>query len=123
MSSTANERGPLYGVNLIKSLPLPGGMTQAMPSRRDLEQVAKINQRVSAGYEVAIAHLAMHAASNAELLEACKSLISQVEIAVDFFIDDPGENSHVDAAAQAIELGKAAIAKAEAAHAESGGGS
>lgn len=47
--------GPIYGVKLIDTLPV-GGMLQQMPQRGDLEQVAKINQRTAAAYEVLLAH-------------------------------------------------------------------
>lgn len=51
------EQGPIYGVELIKSLPLLGGsMRQAMPNRRDLESVRAFNERTVAGYEVLLAH-------------------------------------------------------------------
>jgi len=63
-----SEKGPIYGVCLIKDLPL-GGMKQAMPSRRDLEQVRSISERTVAGFEVLLSHyLAMK--STAEMLEA-----------------------------------------------------
>ena len=51
----AKETGPIYNVPLIEILPLRiGGMTQAMPSRRDLENMREVcgGQRVVAGYEV-----------------------------------------------------------------------
>lgn len=49
--------GPVYGIELIESLPLgKGSMQQAMPSRSDLEQVRRVNERVVAGYEVLLAH-------------------------------------------------------------------
>ena len=52
-----SESGPVYGVRLIKSLPLgSGGMVQAMPSKGDLEQVRKVNERVVAGFEVLTDH-------------------------------------------------------------------
>lgn len=48
-----SETGPIYGVELIDTLPLGGGgMLQAMPNRRDLDQVRKISVRTVAGYEV-----------------------------------------------------------------------
>lgn len=53
------ETGPLYGMELIDSLPLgSGGMTQAMPSRSDLEGVMNYRQggRVVAGYEILLDH-------------------------------------------------------------------
>lgn len=52
-----SEKGPVYGIELITELPLGvGGMVQAMPSRNDLEQVCKINERTAAGYEVLLSH-------------------------------------------------------------------
>lgn len=57
MDAIANECGPVYGVRLFKELPLgTGGMIQAMPSRVDLKQVLKMNQRVVAGFEVLTEH-------------------------------------------------------------------
>lgn len=47
--------GPVYGVELIDTLPLSNGMCQQMPSREDLEQVREFSERTVAGYEVAIA--------------------------------------------------------------------
>ena len=47
-----NEMGPIYGVELIDTLPLGNGMLQAMPSRDDLLQVKRISERTVAGYEV-----------------------------------------------------------------------
>lgn len=50
------EKGPIYGVELIDTLPLgkAGGMLQAMPNRDDLRGVRCA--RVAAGYEVLLAH-------------------------------------------------------------------
>ena len=51
--------GPVYGVPLRSSLPLTGqacGMIQALPNRRDLEQVRKVSERTAAGYEVLLSH-------------------------------------------------------------------
>lgn len=51
------ERGPVYDVALIDSLPLGGGgMMQAMPNREDLMACGKRFQRVAAGYEVLLHH-------------------------------------------------------------------
>ena len=51
------ERGPVYDVQLIESLPLGGGgMMQAMPSREDLMACGRRFQRVAAGYEVLLHH-------------------------------------------------------------------
>jgi hypothetical protein len=51
-----SEQGPIYGVELIDRLPLDGGMWQALPSRDDLEQTRKRNDRVAAGFEVLTEH-------------------------------------------------------------------
>ena len=48
----APEYGPIYGVELIGSLPIVGNMWQAMPSRSDLDIVRKYSLRTVAGYEV-----------------------------------------------------------------------
>jgi hypothetical protein len=54
------EFGPIYGVELLVSLPLDGGMSQALPSRKDLDDVRRTkingNDRVVAGYEVLLEH-------------------------------------------------------------------
>jgi len=54
-----SESGPLYGVELIESLPMPGtgGMSQAMPQRDELSR-ASFNgfERTAAAYEVLLAH-------------------------------------------------------------------
>jgi hypothetical protein len=56
-----SEVGPVYGVDLIKTLPLgSGGMLQAMPSCDDLNNVVESGVggcgRVVAGYEVLLSH-------------------------------------------------------------------
>ena len=50
------EHGPCYGVPLIKTLPLNGGMKQALPTRSDLVKVRKYSERTVAGYEVLLDH-------------------------------------------------------------------
>ena len=51
------ERGPVYDVPLIESLPLGGGgMMQAMPDREDLLECSRRHMRVAAGYEVLLHH-------------------------------------------------------------------
>ena len=51
------ERGPIYDVQLIESLPLGGGgMMQAMPNREDLMACGKQFRRVAAGYEILLYH-------------------------------------------------------------------
>ena len=68
------ETGPIYGVTLIDTLPLPGGMSQQMASRRDLDLIVQDNERVVAAYEVALATIdakdAKIAKLEAELTEA-----------------------------------------------------
>ena len=53
--SEQKEVGPIYGVELIRDLPI-GGMLQAMPTRSDLDQVRRISERTVAGYEVLLRH-------------------------------------------------------------------
>lgn len=49
--------GPIYGVPLIKTLPIPGSMMQqAMPSRQELEDIQQMSVRVAAAYEVLLSH-------------------------------------------------------------------
>jgi hypothetical protein len=51
------ERGPIYGVELIETLPLGGGvMLQQMPTRSDLQWVRTHGDRVAAAYEVLLSH-------------------------------------------------------------------
>jgi len=50
------ERGPIYGVKLIDTLPISGGMSQAMPGREELEKCGKRFIRVAAAYEVLLSH-------------------------------------------------------------------
>ena len=51
------EIGPIYNVPLIKTLPLgTGEILQACPTRADLEQVAEVNTRTAAAYEVLLGH-------------------------------------------------------------------
>lgn len=46
--------GPIYGVPLIETLPLSGGMRQQMPSQADLTSIKdrQFGMRVVAGYEI-----------------------------------------------------------------------
>lgn len=55
----SEETGPIYGVSLIDTLPLGGGMRQQMATREDLVYVRQYSERVVAAYEVAIVHLAL----------------------------------------------------------------
>lgn len=53
------KQGPVYGVELIDTLPLgSGGMLQQMPDRDDLKNARRVDggERVAAGYEVLLAH-------------------------------------------------------------------
>lgn len=52
------ELGPIYGVELLDSLPLDGGMLQQLPSRDDLESIRDLRngERIVAGYEVLLEH-------------------------------------------------------------------
>lgn len=52
------ERGPIYGVELLESLPLDGGMLQQLPGRDDLESIQDLRNgtRIVAGYEVLMEH-------------------------------------------------------------------
>ena len=71
-SKPTTERGTVYGVELLSSLPLDGSglMHQALPSRNDLEQVRKVSERTAAGYEVVLEHYqrAVVAANEAEAI-------------------------------------------------------
>jgi hypothetical protein len=70
------EKGPIYGVELIDSLPLGTSMMrQAMPSRDDLMAVLEVSQRAVAGYEVLLDHWRAAAVAAAELLEALTELV------------------------------------------------
>ena len=52
-----SEIGPVYGIELIPSLPLGGGsMRQALPNRRDLIRTREYNDSVAAGVEVLTEH-------------------------------------------------------------------
>jgi len=62
------ETGPIYNVPLIKTLPLgTGGMLQACPTRADLKQVAAVNERTAAAYEVLLGHYQRLQEENREL--------------------------------------------------------
>jgi len=82
-----SDYGPVYGVELIATLPLDGGMRQAMPSRRDLQQVREISERTAAGYEVLLEHYF-------RALEACRKAAASCETCNDGVvktIDYPGD--------------------------------
>lgn len=46
------KKGPVYGVPLLDTLPLCGGMLQQMPSVAELADVRQTHERVVAAYEV-----------------------------------------------------------------------
>ena len=53
------EKGPIYGVNLLAELPLINcGTMQALPSRADLESIQDLpnGTRIVGGYEVLLEH-------------------------------------------------------------------
>jgi len=59
--SDTKEIGPIYGVELLSTLPMDGGsMRQALPSRQDLDDVRKTHingcDRMVAGFEVLTEH-------------------------------------------------------------------
>ncbi|MCK9434970.1 MAG: hypothetical protein M0R32_09180 [Candidatus Cloacimonetes bacterium] len=56
MSKEKTGIGPVYGQPLIDSLPIGGGLMQAMPSENDLKDAQKMHQRLVAGYEVLLLH-------------------------------------------------------------------
>lgn len=64
------ETGPVYGVQLIETLPLgTGAMLQRMASRQDLEDVRCLSERTVAAYEVLMSHY-QKTLVQVELLEA-----------------------------------------------------
>jgi len=78
------EVGPIYSVPLIDTLPLDGGMFQAMPSRDDLEACSKRFMRVAAAYEVLLCHyqrcLKMLGRDDPVQCHACGAIRERVEI-------------------------------------------
>ena len=69
------EKGPVYGVELIKSLQIgSGNMLQALPTRQDLLRVRQISERAVAGFEV----LTDHYRHKCEEVERLKNVIRQV---------------------------------------------
>ena len=89
-----SELGPLYGVKLLDSLPLDGGMRQALPSRRDLEDVLRArgvcSGRVVGGYEVLLGHY-----------HRLQALINEMA-AANFAPTNPANSRRYDAAFEAI---------------------
>lgn len=74
-----NEFGPIYGVQLINSLPADGGgMIQAMPTRADLESIRHISGRVVAGFEVLLFHYRQLLAEKEKLAQDKKQAVDIV---------------------------------------------
>ena len=68
------EIGPLYGVPLLDTLPIGGGMSQQMASADDLLKVRRVSERTVAAYEV----LTEKYRQECNKVEECKNLIRQV---------------------------------------------
>jgi hypothetical protein len=69
-----SERGPIYDIELLKSLPLDGGfMRQALPNRHDLELTRRHNDRVAAGFEVLTEHYRRAIAEIERLRAECQT--------------------------------------------------
>lgn len=64
--------GPIYGVELISTLKLKGGMMQSMPSSEDLRRVVGFSTRTVAGYEALLSKYY-------KLIEACKAVNAAVD--------------------------------------------
>ncbi|CAB4191416.1 hypothetical protein UFOVP1229_28 [uncultured Caudovirales phage] len=70
------EKGPIYGVELIDTLPLgKSGMLQQMPGRDELASVHRRNPRVANGYEVLLAHY-LELRKQSQVMEAALKKIS-----------------------------------------------
>jgi hypothetical protein len=91
--------GPVYGVPLRGSLPI-GGMTQALPTRQDLEMTRKVSERTAAGYEVLLSHYNRRSEELASKTEQHRDAILRwrglLEVAI--------ENAEDIAAGRATEL-------------------
>ncbi|MCK9434824.1 MAG: hypothetical protein M0R32_08425 [Candidatus Cloacimonetes bacterium] len=90
MSKENTGIGPVYGQPLIDSLPIGGGLMQAMPSENDLKDAQKMHQRLVAGYEVLLLHYQrqkkeLHEAK--ECLRDAMNLISNMTQFTDVDID------------------------------------
>lgn len=81
--ATEKQRGPLYGVELIESFPIGGGMRQAMPSREGLDQVRQVNERVVAGYEVLLFNYDRQLAENERLKGFIRSVACDLSRSVE----------------------------------------
>ena len=67
-----NESGPIYGIQLIDSLPLGVGdnpLLQAMPGREELKKVQEISSRTVGGFEVLLHHYRQLLAERERLIE------------------------------------------------------
>lgn len=73
------ETGPTYGVDLLDTVPIGGGMKQQMATRADLEFTAKHTPRVVAAYEVLTELYRKSQAERDELLEACRAFMKYHE--------------------------------------------
>lgn len=76
-----SEKGPLYGVELVESLPIdpnkPGALRQAMPSRLDLRAILnsqRCSDRTAAGYEI----LLRHWRAQAEEVERLRAIVDRL---------------------------------------------
>ena len=57
--SADQNKGPIYGVTLPDSLPLPGGLTQTVPRRGELQRIrVLVGDRVVGALEVALSFVA-----------------------------------------------------------------
>lgn len=75
IDAISQKYGPVYGVQLLETLPLgKGGMLQAMPSKDDLKQVQRINERTVAGFEV----LTEHYREQCNMVSSLKAVIERV---------------------------------------------
>lgn len=85
---TTAEVGPIYGQKLIDRLPIGNGlMLQAMPSRSDLLEVAAVNGRVAAAYEVLLNHFLI----DHQKLESARQLIDELIEEVDCWAPHAGD--------------------------------
>jgi hypothetical protein len=77
MGAIAEQKGPVYGVQLIDTLPLgTGGVLQQMPDREELVQVQKRSNRTVAAYEVLLAHYQGQVVEVARLKELIRQVIA-----------------------------------------------
>ena len=95
MSDEKKELGPIYGVELIGSLPLnckqTSGMNQAMPSKSDLHRAHVLNGRLVAGYEV----LLNHWREQGKEIERLEAIVNQLPRTGDGVVVAPGRKGIV----------------------------